>query len=334
LIPALTSLGNDFSFPGGYPVALQAKVQDDCGVPLESGSVTAEFSNGDPPVSLAPLGGGRWDATWQSGARPSDITVTVKAASADRQIAGIRQVSGGVGASLLPPVISSGDIGDAASGAAFRPLAPGALVTISGDRLAAQEVTAPSVPLETLLATVKVNMAGLSLPLAGVAPGQITAIIPYGIPPNTRQQILVQRGDTYSNLISVNLAGASPVVFVKAGTQGMIVDAQGNLAAPGNAAHAGDEVTIYCTGLGELQQPSSAGDYGPASSGTLNAVSVSIGGRDASSSFSGLAPGLVGLYWVRVTVPAGVDSGDSVPVVVTSLTDPPAASPAVTMAIR
>ena len=42
---------------------------------------------------------------------------------------------------------------------------------------------------------------------------------------------------------------------------------------------------------------------------------MTIGGVPASVSFSGLAPGFVGLYQVNAQVPAGLAAGDAVPVV-------------------
>src|SRR5262249_52983729 len=64
LFPALTGLPSQFSVPAAWPVSLQADVVDDCGNFLNQGSVVASFSNGDPPLSMLPLGAGRWTATW------------------------------------------------------------------------------------------------------------------------------------------------------------------------------------------------------------------------------------------------------------------------------
>jgi uncharacterized protein (TIGR03437 family) len=45
-------------------------------------------------------------------------------------------------------------------------------------------------------------------------------------------------------------------------------------------------------------------------------VTVTIGGVPADASFSGLAPGYVGLYQVNVQVPATVAAGSAVPLTI------------------
>jgi len=44
---------------------------------------------------------------------------------------------------------------------------------------------------------------------------------------------------------------------------------------------------------------------------------VTIGGIDAEVSFSGLAPGLVGVWQIKAVVPANAPAGHEVPLVVT-----------------
>ena len=58
---------------------------------------------------------------------------------------------------------------------------------------------------------------------------------------------------------------------------------------------------------------------------------MTIGGKLATISFSGLTPGIPGLYQINAAVPAGIGAGDTVPVVVTvgGQTNPP-----VTIAVK
>ncbi len=201
-------------------------------------------------------------------------------------------------------------------------------MTLSGSLLSDQTAQAPTVPFGTTLANTAVVIAGQAMPIALTDPASVTALIPYGIEVNTQQQILVIRDDTYSVPVSVNLAAAAPAIFTTDGTRGMIMDANGRLVDGGNPAKARDTVTLYCTGLGELNEAVSAGAYGPASSSTRIPVAVTIGGQNAPVTYSGLAPQLVGIYFVQVTVPDGLPAGD-VPVTLTSSGNPPSASPPV-----
>ena len=84
-------------------------------------------------------------------------------------------------------------------------------------------------------------------------------------------------------------------------------------------AQRGDFLTIFCAGLGDVNnRPASgaAASGGPLST-TRAAPTVTIGGVPATVSFSGLSPGFVGLYQVNVQVPASAPVGNAVSVVLT-----------------
>jgi adhesin/invasin len=333
----ITSLGQSFAVPASFPASVEAQVQDDCGNTLDSGNVVASFSNGDPPLSLTSVQGGLWQTTWQAGQLSGPVTVTVTARDASRNLAGTRQVTGGLGTSSMAPVLSAAV--SAASFAPSAPLSPGSIISLFGQNLGNGTASAPSLPLGVTLADATVIMAGNSVPLIFGSGGQINAVVPSGININTSHQILVQRDNQFSLPISVDVGPANPAVFPyplpgDPATQGAVVNAVTYaVAQPGSPVTAGDVVAIFSTGLGAVNQAVPDGTASPASplAVTVGATTVMIGGQPAPVSFSGLSPGFVGLYQIDAVVPAGVTPGNQVPLVVSVGGQ---TSPAVTIAVQ
>lgn len=344
LIPTLTSIGQSFTVPAGWPVALQANVVDDCGNPLDQGSVVASFSNGDPPLSLLSLrSGGQWQATWNpSNQEFAQFTLTVNAEAAQPVLQGSLQVSGALENTSDAPQLSS-----VVSGASFAsgvPIAPGAIVSVFGSQLADASAEASGLPLVSTLKGATVVIAGEASPLFYASSGQVNAAIPFDVTPNTSQQVLVTRDTTISVPISVDVAAAQPAVFLNpqanAAAQGTIFAVRTTssgqtsfLAGPSTPATAGDTLVIYCAGLGGVDKTIAPGAASPSSppAKTTDQPQVTVGGKNAPVAFSGLTPGLVGVYQINAVVPSGVTAGDQVPVVVNISGQ---VSPAVTIAVK
>jgi uncharacterized protein (TIGR03437 family) len=336
LLPLITSLGSQFTVPAGWPNTLATQVVDDCGNPHLSGTVTATFSNGDPPLPLISLKNGDWTGTWQvSNANSSVIAITVNADNPSLNISGSISVSGGLQSSANAPVMLPGGVLNAASYLPSAPLAPGTMVAIFGSNLANGTTPAPTLPLGTQLSGTLVIIGGEPAPLLYAGQGQINAIIPYGLPVNTNTQVIVQQGNAYTSPQSITLAAANPGIFTTTSSgsgQGVIFRPDGQYAESGTPAQAGDEIVIYAVGLGETTPPATAGQAATASPllKVASAVSLTIGGQNARVDFAGLAPGFAELYQINAAVPAGV-SGNSVPVVLTVAGQP---SRTVTMAVQ
>ena len=105
------------------------------------------------------------------------------------------------------------------------------------------------------------------------------------------------------------------------------------VADPAAPVTAGDVVAIFATGLGAVDQTIPDGAAAPSAplANTLVKPTVTIGGQNAGVSFSGLAPGFVGLYQIDAMVPGGITPGSAVPVVVSIAGQ---TSPPVTIAVR
>jgi adhesin/invasin len=318
----ITTLGQSFGVPAAWPVAVQADVRDDCGNMLNTGSVKVSFSNGDPPLSLQSMRNGLWETTWMAGHAAGPVTMTVTAGDPTGALTGTRDVTGGLGDSSTAPSIDH-----VANGASFTqntPLAPSAYLSVFGQGLA-NGTSSINPPLLSTLSGASVVMAGNALPLSYAADGQINAVVPAGISINTNQQLLVQRGTTLSLPVAVDVGPVAPAIFPyplpgDPPNQGAIANPLTYaVAQPGSPVAAGDVIAIFCTGLGAVDQSVKDGNPAPLTSyvNTLATPVVTVGGKMAQVSFSGLAPGFAGLYQINASVPSGVAPGNQVPVVVT-----------------
>jgi uncharacterized protein (TIGR03437 family) len=216
---------------------------------------------------------------------------------------------------------------NAASGVSV--VAPGAIIAISGAYFGATTSVFYAYPFPALLGGTQVLLGGKALPLCFTSSGQIYAVVPYDIAPNSTQQVIVQTGTASSQPQTVAVGAAQPGVFTQnqSGSRTGAILGQKPVAGSipalntaANPASAGDYLPIYCAGLDTVSPSVPAGAAVPDStrSNTDNAVTVTVGGIDAQVDFSGLAPGHAGVYQVNVVVPAGVAPGASVPVVVTA----------------
>lgn len=327
LLPVFTLLGNSFQTPAGWPVSLQAEVVDDCGNALNSGTVVASFSTGDPPLAMVSLGSGQWAGTWQPhGNGGGQATITMDATSVAPVLAGSAMISGTLSANPAVPSLDPGGVVSTASYQPNTPVALGGFISIFGNNLAPQPAAATQLPYPISLAGTQVILGGEQLPLAFAANGQINALVPYDLQVNAAQQIIVQQNSSYSLPQPVLLAAAQPAVFTQnqSGTgPGVIVVLKANgtefETSPTAPASAGDALIIYCSGLGAVSPPVSAGSAASSTqlSNTVNPVTVTVGGESAEVLFAGLAPGFAGLYQVNAIVPSGIAASASVPVVLT-----------------
>ena len=260
--PAFAGLPSQFSVPAAWPVSLLVDVVDDCGTYLDQGSVVASFSNGDPPLSMLPLGGGHWTATWvPAGSGAASTSVTVDAQDPVSNIRGSSGLTGGVNAPMDAPVIRTHGIASSANGDSSSPLAPGSLISITGTNLAASAAVANSPPLPYSLNGTSVLVAGMAAALSGVSAQEIDAILPANLTANTTQQILIVRGDSYSIPQAISVAPAQPCDFIL-GSQAAVVDARFRFIGAQNPAKPGDTVIVFAAGLGGTNPSVDAGVAG------------------------------------------------------------------------
>ncbi len=324
LVPVFTQLGENFTTVAAWPAPLEVTVVDDCGNFLTEGDVVASFSDGDPSLPLTSLGGGIWSATWQPSSAASQVVVTANAQELVPALQGTQSIGGSLQANPVTPSINTGGVVSAAKGGSNQPLAPGAFASIYGTHLSAGQNPALSLPLANQLGATQVVLGGRALPLQFAADGQVNAVIPYDVPANTSQQLIVANGPALSIPQTVVIAPAQPAVFAQADGSGVVFGVAPGASAqiPVSADHpvsAGYAIVIYCAGLGPVDPAVEAGSAAPSAppAQTTNPVTVSIGGKDAKVFFGGLVGGFAGLYQVNAYVPAGITPGAAVPLIVT-----------------
>ncbi|MBI2815776.1 MAG: IPT/TIG domain-containing protein [Acidobacteria bacterium] len=231
-----------------------------------------------------------------------------------------------VPASFKSPVINAdGVVNGASFSPGVSPVAPGSIISLFGINVVPTIASADSVPLPTELLNTTVMIGGVPAPLFYAAPtfspgGQINAQTPeevLGL--NTVAVTLVSNGITGSTVL-LSVAAQSPGVFSTASDgkgAGAVLNQDGTLNSISNPEHIGSTLQIYATGLGGSDVPTgSAALSSPLS--LLPPPVVTIDGVSAPVTFTGRAPGFVGLDQINVTIPAGVSTGRPVALVLTA----------------
>lgn len=319
LLPVFTQLAGGFTAAVAWPTPIDVTVVDDCGNPLVSGSVTATFSSGDPALPLESLNNGHWTATWDATHIASSVVITAQAQEVNPALTGSSSIGGTLQPNTATPAISSGGVVSAANFAANQPLAPGSFAAIFGSNLSTGLNASTQLPLSLQLGGTAVLLAGEQLPLLFTSGQQVNVVVPYDVPVNSTQQLLVQNGEAISIPQSVVIAAAQPAIFTQngSGTGAALIavySPDGTELPIDSAVTGGDVIVLYCSGLGAVDPPVAAGSQAPASplSHTVNPVTVTIGQAPAQVLFAGLAPSFAQLYQVNVQIPSGLPSGNAV----------------------
>ena len=311
-----TTIGNGLSLPVSFPRVLTALVVDDCGSGVDNATLVASVEGLNIP--LRGLGTGFYSGTWVPVSEAAEVTVTFAALHptfAQVQRSFTVATAAAPGAISLPALFADGVV----EGAGFtkrRPLSPGGIVSLFGERFAGENNFASQLPLERELAGVSVRIGGQDAPLYFVGPGQINAQVPFEVSPGDSVPVATSVGGLLTAPQNYLIAPAQPGIFIS-GENAAILDASFQLVTPQNPVRVGDTIQIFATGLGETDPEVGTGEPAPPFSTVRNPVTVTIGGINATVDFQGLAPGFVGLYQVNAVVPTGVAPGDAVPLVLT-----------------
>ncbi len=229
-------------------------------------------------------------------------------------------------ASTGPAAISAIANNGVVNGASFVSggVVPGEIATIFGGNLttATGINLAGSLPLPAQLMSVQVLVNGTAAPIFAVdnvnGQQQINFQVPYEAGAGATASIQVVNNGLAGNTLTVPVI-LQPGIFaytVGSTSYGAILHSDFSLANTASPAVASETVLIYCTGLGPVSPTPADGAAATGAAATAFMPTVTIGGATAAISYSGLAPGYVGLYQINAVVPSGLASGNQ-PVAIT-----------------
>ncbi|HEX3742867.1 MAG TPA: SBBP repeat-containing protein [Bryobacteraceae bacterium] len=201
-------------------------------------------------------------------------------------------------------------------------VAPGEIVSLFGLGLG----PTPAAPLQlTASGTVSTAIGGMSVlfdgipaPLLYAGPGQLNAVVPYGIH-TSGTSMTVTNGSLTAGPIPMPVVSAVPAIFLCGAycndpSQAAVVNSDYSLNTVANPAERGDYITLYVCGAGLMSDVIDGDVSAPPYATALANVTVSMRGVDARVQYAGAAPGFVnGLMQINAYIPTGIDFGNHVP---------------------
>ncbi|MGH9648101.1 MAG: hypothetical protein ACRD4E_14925 [Bryobacteraceae bacterium] len=231
------------------------------------------------------------------------------------------------GITILPPqydaLVAAPLITGAVSAADLKsPVAAGGLMAVLGMNLSGSNIATSEVPLPTVIGDSCLTVNGAPTHMLFVSPTQVNAQMPAQASGNVA--LVMHTPGGVSNTFFLTVGTAAPSVFLTtidgaSNVPAIVRYANGLVVTATNPVHRGDILSIYLTGLGEVNPPVNDGDAGsvdPLSTTVITPV-VQIGGQNAPVLFSGLVPGVPGAYVLNISVPGSTPQGLGVPLTIT-----------------
>jgi minor extracellular serine protease Vpr len=230
-----------------------------------------------------------------------------------------------VGRVFARPAVSTNGIRDAASGEAPEGFSAGQYISIFGAALSPtlKVFSGNELPLSLARVSVSFDNPSQRVSAAGriqfVSEGQINVQIPWECAGLATVEMKVSIGEFSSAVQTLRLRASNPAPFeyFEPGSNRRYIaalDASFALISGSNPARRGQVAQLYVNGLGPVDRTPGNGQISPSNplARTTTNPLVTIGGRPAQLLFSGLAPGIVGLYQVNVVVPSDSPTGPEV----------------------
>jgi uncharacterized protein (TIGR03437 family) len=217
------------------------------------------------------------------------------------------------------PYIDPTGIVNAASFSPFTAgVSGGEFLTLYGSNLAPGTTVFSGTTFPTILNGVQVLVNGVPAPLYYVATGQLAFVVPFATASFPVTSVQVINNNVASNVVTMLVNSTTPGVFTRGSSglgYGAVEHADGSFVTQASPAQPGDTVVVFVSGLGTVLPPITDGTQASATnlSNTSPAgdITADINGATATVQYAGLAPYLIGLYQVNVTIPTTATAGDN-----------------------
>jgi uncharacterized protein (TIGR03437 family) len=204
------------------------------------------------------------------------------------------------------PSFTSSSFTNAATSQSISAVALGELITIFGTNLSSTTQFIPQGspnPTQIPGSQTRVFFGNIPAPLLYVSPTLVNFQVPYDLPQALcTVDVTVRNENGSSAAVMIGVTLQDPGLFA-------ILKGDNTILLP-NEGRPGDVLNLLVNGLGDILPRLASGTPAPTSPihNSVFAPQVAINGVRATLISSSLAPGLVGVYRVQVTVPAGVSA--------------------------
>jgi uncharacterized protein (TIGR03437 family) len=230
--------------------------------------------------------------------------------------------------SNTPRLNTNGAVNAAAPSGPGRSIAPGTLISLYGEKLAApgtfREVQSADLDFQDRIPTElnRISVEFTSPPndlvprlgrIVFVGDNQINLQMPDYFPSSgdtVQIRAIINRdqgqNEVRSNVINTEIRRIAPALFTPdpSGTGAVAArHANGQVVSAANPARPGEVISIYGNGFGQTNPAVPAGDLPSSPIRLASGVTVEIGGLIASVPYAGVAPGFAGLYQFNVEIP-------------------------------
>jgi uncharacterized protein (TIGR03437 family) len=196
-------------------------------------------------------------------------------------------------------------------------ISPGEFLTLYGSGLA-PTTTSSGVPFPNNLAGVQVMINDVAAPIYYVSPTQISVVVPYITNPESVAQIQVINNGSNSNVVTQFTGETSVGAFTNNPEGGIgyvaALHPDYSIVSTSNPAQIGETIAIFVAGMGPVNNQPADGTAASSTNlaTTTNTPYIYLTDSDGNQeqagtpAYSGLAPGLAGLYQINFTMPTGL----------------------------